>query len=281
MKLGITTNVFASQIKKNEITLEGVLNLASEIGMKSVEIRDDLCTLMLDEVRKLKEKADAKGLSLSYAIRTEMLATGDRALFEKGVLSASACGGRRVLRAMASQDALKVEGKKGYIREELDRLVKISNEYGEFAAKHQVLVAIEHAREPLFGDGRTYFGMSDLLERVEAGNVGLTFDPANATNVSLCKASSTVGDVLRFVDMHLKRVFLVHYKTTKGGKGEPTIGDADIDHHMLFERLKRGYDHVVCIEIPGTESLDLTRKNLRASLNYMKEKNLMGYFQKP
>jgi len=209
MKLGITTNIFAGPLKTHETDLEGILALASELGVRAVEIRDELATLQGSMVSHLASRAASSGLALSYAIKNDMLAPGDRALFERAVRLASLCGENSVLRVLASQDALKPDGKRGYSSEDIASLETIAEGYGEVASAVGVLVAIENARDPLYGsDG--FFGLAELMRRVRSKNVGLTFDPANATNKTLCKSPSAEADVLRYADELGQRIFLTH-----------------------------------------------------------------------
>lgn len=276
MKLGITTNVFAGPLKNHEVELESILDLAPSLDIRAVEIRDDLAALDEPRVKSLVSRAEEDGLALSYGIKNDMMAAGDRALFERGVKLASLCGPNCVLRMLASQDALKPEGKRGYSPEDLQALKTISEGYGDLASASGVLVAIEHARDPLHGVGG-FFGIADLVRGMKSKNVGLTFDPANATNKSLCKSPSVEADILRFVDELGSRFFMTHYKTTSNGIVQATIGDADVDNASLFARLSKVYNGTLCIEIPGSPTLKDTNSSLQASLSYLRAKGLFKY----
>lgn len=276
MKLGITTNIFAGPLKTHETDLEGILALASELGVRAVEIRDELATLQGPMVSHLASLAASSGLALSYAIKNDMLAPGDRALFERAVRLASLCGENSVLRVLASQDALKPEGKRGYSSEDIASLETIAEGYGEVASAVGVLVAIENARDPLYGsDG--FFGLAELMRRVKSKNVGLTFDPANATNKTLCKSPSAEADVLRYAGELGQRIFLTHYKTTRNGVVQDSIGDADVDNASLLSTLSRVYNGLLCIEIPGAPGLKETSSSIRASISYLSANGLTRY----
>lgn len=278
MKLGITTNVYAGPLKNREVDLEGIVDLASKMSIKAVEIRDDAAALDEGRVRSLASRAREKGIVLSYGIKNDMMASTDRALFERGVKLASLCGPSCVLRILASQDALKAEGKGGYSPTDIETLKGTSETYGNLASASGVLVALENAREPLYGTGGS-FGMSDLIRGIKSKSVGLTFDPANATNRSLCKSPSAENEVLRFVDELGSRFFLTHYKTTSNGATQAAIGDADVDNGRLLERLSRVYHRVLCIEIPGSSTLKETTSSVQASLNYLRAKGLDRYLE--
>lgn len=278
MKLGITTNVYAGPLKSHEIELEGIIDLAPSLNVRSVEIRDDSASLDEARVRSLVSRAKERGLALSYGIKNDMMASGDRGLFERGVKLASLCGGNCVLRILASQDALKAEGKQGYSSADLETLKATAEAYGSTASASGVLVAIEHARDPLYGTGG-FFGISDLVRGIKSKSVGLTFDPANATNRSLCKSPSTERDVLRFVDELGTRFFLTHYKTTSNGIVQGAIGDADVDNVRLLDRLSRVYRGILCIEILGSPTLKDTNSSVQASLSYLRTKGLFRYLE--
>jgi len=276
MKLGITTNVFAGPLKNKEIDLEGIVSMAGELRLASVEIRDDPAVLDPSRVRSLVSLALASGMSLSYAVKNDMFGKDDRLLFERAVRLASECGPGTVLRLLASQDALKAEGKNGYSAEDVEKLRSIMEEYGRVAAGSGVVLAIENARDPLYGR-EGYFGMADLMRSVTAENVGLTFDPANATNFSLCKSPSGEDEVLRFVDELGRRIKLTHYKTTSSGVVQTTIGTADVDNEALLLRLSKVFSGILCIEIPGSPGLSDTIASVESSISYLNARGLSKY----
>ena len=83
---------------------------------------------------------------------------------------------------------------------------------------------------------------------------------------------------MEFLSAHRRFIVLVHYKTTDSGTPTPVIADADVDNERLFEELSGVYDGVVCLEIPPAESLAQCKANIAESLEYMRLKGLMGYF---
>jgi sugar phosphate isomerase/epimerase len=276
--LGITTNVYAGPLKNHEIDLERIIDSAPSYSIRAVEIRDDGAALDETRVRSLKSRASNSGLTLSYGIKNDMLMEGDMTLFEKGARLASLCGERTVLRIVSGQEALKQEGKKGYTPAELQRLSAIAESYGQIASNVGVLAAIENARDPLYGMGESQ-GMAELTRSIKSKNVGLTFDPANATNKSLCKSPSTEAQVLKFIDDFGPRIFMTHYKTTSNGVVQSSIGDADTNNASLLDRLSKVYKGVLCIEIPGSATLKDTNASLEASIAYLRDKGLFKYLQ--
>jgi sugar phosphate isomerase/epimerase len=272
MKLGLTTNVFAGPLKNREIDLEGIIDFAAGLQIRSIEIRDDGATLNEDGVGSLVKRAGERGLSLSYAIKNDMLAAGDSELFGRAVRLASLCGPKTVLRMLASQDALKTDGKRGYSASDLEALKHAAQDYEKVAEASGVVMAIENARDPLYGGGG-FFGMADLIASFGSRTIGLTFDPANATNISLCTSPSDEAEVLRFIDEVGTSIFLAHYKTTRRGVVQSTIDDpADVDNASLLSRLSKVYDGVLCVEIPGSPGLRETRASVEASLVYLRAK---------
>ena len=173
--------------------------------------------------------------------------------------------------------------KKGYSREDVERIGETARKYAATAAGKHIGLAIEHAKEPLFGDGETYYGLADIFTELEAtggvpANFGITFDPANGVFTALCKTPTTQEKVLEFLATHNQYIALVHYKTTVGGKVTPVITDADIENEALFGQLAKVYDGIVCLEIPGAAGLAECHKNIDESLNYIRKMGLMGYF---
>ncbi len=283
MKLGLTTNIFSEALWAGEVNLGGIVELAEEEGFGAIEVRDDDATLDTSELAGFVKDAAAAGIELSYAVNNDMSYRDDQALIERGIERACSCGEGTVLRFLASQSALTGEGKKGYSAQEVRRIVEALHSYAQAATQSDVSLALEHAREPLYGDGETFFGLHDIFVEIEhSGGVpddlGITFDPANAISAGLCKAPATPAKVLEFLATHSQFIALVHLKTTRSGRVAPTIGDADIDNEALFESLAKVYKGVVCIEIPPAGDLLSCRRNIEASLDYLRSSGLMGYF---
>lgn len=283
MKLGITTNIFREPLASGEVNLGGLVDFAEDEGFLAIEVRDDEASLAVDNVQDFLKDAAAKGIDVSYAIANDMLHEDDRALVDRGVQRAALGGEGVVLRLLASQSALAPSEKKGYTADEVKQISATAREYAARAAEKGVFLAIEHAREPLWGDAKTYFGLEDIFDALrESGgvpvNLGITFDPANAVFKSLCKAPTEPEKVLEFLEAHSEYIALVHYKTTTGGEPTPVITDADIDNEALFAGLSKAYDGTVCLEIPSAGNLLECRANIERSLEYLRKVGLMGYF---
>ena len=108
--------------------------------------------------------------------------------------------------------------------------------------------------------------------------VGLTFDPANSTSKSLCKAPATEADVLRFASAFADKIFLVHYKTTTGGEVQPALAEGDVRSEKLFGSLG-AFQGTVCVEIPGSRDLTETKLDLEKSFSYLRQDSLARFFQ--
>jgi sugar phosphate isomerase/epimerase len=281
MKLGFTSNIFAQPLKSGQVKLDELLILGQGLGFRAMEIRDDEVALSPEAVQGLREKADGLGLSLSYAVKNDLLTPGDEERFGQALDRACLLGEWAVMRMLLAQSVLK--GKKGYTREELGQLIGISCRYGAMAKTKKILMAPEHAREPLMGDGSSYFGLGEYLAGTcllceDSSAIKFTFDPANATNTSLCTSPSCGEEVLGFLETFKARIGLVHYKTTQGGAVQAVIGPADVDHRRLFARLHEAYAGVFCLEIPGKADLESTKADLVASLEFMEKEGLLSQF---
>jgi len=283
MRLGLTTNIFSEAIAAGEVNLGGIVELAEEEGFSAIEVRDDDAALEIAELKGFIRDAAAKGIELSYAVKNDMFHGDDLALIKRAVERAAVCGEGTVLRFLASQSALAEKDKKGYTAEETSRIAETARTYAALAVESEVSMALEHAREPLYGDGEAFFGLHDIFVEIEhaggvPGNLGITFDPANAVFLDLCKNPTTPAKVLEFLATHSQYVALVHFKTTRAGKPAPIIGDADINNDALFENLAKVYNGVVCMEIPAAGDLLECRRNVDASLEYLRSSGLSGYF---
>lgn len=281
MKLGFTSNIFGQCLKSGQIRLDELLSLGKEIGLKAMEIRDDEVSLSEGEVGDLKGKADGLGIQLTYAIKNDLLTPGDEEKFRKALDRACILGEWAVMRMLLAQSALKA--KKGYTREELGQLIGISCRYGTLAKEKKVLMAPEHAREPLMGDGVSYFGLGEYLAGTclicaDSSAIKFTFDPANATTTSLCTSPACGEEVLGFLETFQARIGLVHYKTTQGGVVQPVIGPGDVDHKRLLSRLHKLYVGILCLEIPGKPDLASTQADFVSSLKFLEGEGVLPYF---
>jgi len=283
MRLGFTTSIFAKPLASGEVNLGGLVDFAEEQGFTAVELRDNDASYSPSDVADFVKDTRAKNIEVTYAVTNDMFDADDEALFRRGIERAVLCGEGAVLRILAAQSALMAEGKKGYSRAEIDRIAEVAVDYARIADEKGIFIAVEHAREPLYGDGESYFGLADVFKALAATggaptNLGITFDPANAVYTSLCKAPTIPAKVLAFLEEHNQFIALVHYKTTKAGKLTPIIADADIENEALFSALAKTYDGIVCLEIPGGSSLSECHRNIDASLDYIRKLGLMGYF---
>jgi hypothetical protein len=283
MRLGFTTSVFARPLATGEVNLGGLVDFAEEQGFVAIELRDEDAAYGLGDVQDFVKDTSAKSIEVTYAIKNDMFLPEDEALVRRGIERAALCGDGAIMRILASQSALAPADKKGYTADEIEKLARISVDYSKIAEEKGIYLAVEHAREPLYGDGQTYFGLADLLKALEAsgampGNFGITFDPANAVYTSLCKAPTTADKVFEFLDTQSQHVTLVHLKTTVEGKTTPTLQDADIENEALFSKLSKVYDGIICVEIPAASDLAECRRNIDASLEYLRKQGLMGYF---
>ena len=281
MRLGFTSNIFAQPLKSGQVQLRELLPLGKGLGFQAMEIRDEEVGLSPREVQDLKKAADGAGIQLTYAIKNDLLTEGDEEKFRAALERASLLGERAVMRMLLAQSALKA--KKGYSREELKRLIEISCGYASLAKEKKVLIAPEHAREPLMGDGASYFGLGEYLAGTcllceDFAYIKFTFDPANATNTSLCTSPSCGEEVLGFLETFKARIGLVHYKTTRGGAVQPVIGASDVDHRRLFSQLGKAFAGIFCLEIPGKADLESTKADLVLSLKFMEGEVLFQYF---
>jgi len=283
MRLGLTTNIFSEALGAGEVNLGGIVDFADEEGFSAIEVRDDEASLEMAELEGFVKDAAARGIEISYAVKNDMLQRGDRALIERGIERAAACGEGTVLRFLASPSALAGEGRKGYTAEEVSLVAERARAYAAAAAEKDVSMALENAREPLYGDEETFCGLHDIFVEIEhsggvPGGLGITFDPANAVFLGFCKNPATPAQVLEFLSTHSQYIAMVHFKTTRAGKPTPVIGEADINNEALFENLARVYNGVVCVEIPPAGDLLECRRNIEASLDYLRSSGLMGYF---
>ena len=118
-----------------------------------------------------------------------------------------------------------------------------------------------------------------MMREISSRDVGLTFDPANATSRSLCKSPAVEADVLRFASEFGHRIFIVHYKTTLAGEVQPALGDGDVGSERPFETLAKVFHCSICVEIPGLPTLAETKANVERSFEYLSRGSLARFLR--
>ena len=262
--LGLATNTYKKVLESGELTLRELITWAAGRGFSWVEIRDADVKMSEQELLDMKELADKLQVRLHYAWDNEDLLCKPES-FLKGIENAALFGDGTCSRVLLAPNTVK--GKKGYTREEMEALVPIINFYVKKAGEKNIYLCFENAMEPLRGDGETYFGMEDLLERCP--EMCVTFDAANACSSTTC-VNPTEAELIQDYQKYAERNFYFHLKLTKNHEVLDTLeADGDFDLHKLFEAFEKNPNMLVCLEIPQQLSLVKMQKAVEDSLKFL------------
>ncbi|WP_101876582.1 sugar phosphate isomerase/epimerase family protein [Lachnoclostridium edouardi] len=253
--LGLAGNTYKQVIQKGEITLGELIAWAAGRGFSWFELRDAGVTMEREELLRLKALADTLGLRIHYSWDNEDVFKEDEK-FYKGMEQAALFGRGTCCRVLVASKA--AAGKKGYSKEEFNRLVPVINQYVKKAGELGINLCFENSMEPLFGDGASYFGMDELMEACKG--MCATLDAANATNETTM-VNPEEEDIISYYNKYKDRIFYYHLKVTRDHKLLDTV-ETEGDFHVkkLFKEFSKNPEMKICLEIPQKKTLaDLNR----------------------
>ncbi len=262
--LGLATNTYKKVLESGELTLRELITWAAGRGFSWVEIRDADVKMFRQELLDMKELADKLQVRLHYAWDNEDLLCKPES-FLQGIENAALFGDGTCCRVLIAPNTVK--GKKGYTKEEMEALVPIINSYVEKAGEKNIYLCFENAMEPLRGDGKTYFGMEDLLERCPG--MCVTFDAANACSSTTC-VNPTEEELIQYYQKYTERNFYFHLKLTKNHEVLDALEEnGDFDLHKLFEAFEKNPNMLICLEIPQQPTLVTMQEAVENSLKFL------------
>ena len=269
--LGLTTKTFMKLIDKKVISHEEILQWAADKGFKWIEVRDNDAGMDKARLEGLLSLAKEHGLRLHYAWDGgDLLTEEDEILFRKGIMNAAVFGSGTCSRITLSVNSFKVGNfKRGYSKEEFDRLCNVILRYEKIAAEHYITIVYENAYESVEGDGKTFFGMRELMNAVPG--MKITFDPGNFMNKEQVKTTYRWAEVRDFYMEFKSRIPYIHLKSTKNNVLiEKLAIDGDIDYSILFENSSP--IDLFCIELPGIEDLEQCKANIEEAYSLITKK---------
>lgn len=248
-KIGFTSKTFASVVADGSHTLEDVVRWGAENGFGWIELRDSEADLPLGSCEQLAAAAVRSGMVLNYAWDgTNVLDPADKGLFERGIARAKVFG-RGVLSRITIAGAL-IKGRTGsagYTLDELEKLSAILPAYIRAGNDAGVGLVFENSHEPLHGDGRSFCGVQELLNRVPA--MRLTFDPANALKESSVRARFSWGDMVDFYERNRGRIPYAHLKSIRDGEYLDELQVCEESQEECLRLIMEGCSNV-CLELP-------------------------------
>ncbi|WP_371381209.1 hypothetical protein [Sporomusa aerivorans] len=273
---GLTTGTFISFIKSNETTQEQIIEWAYSKGFSWVEVRDPAVAMSSDYLQSIQELGRRLGLRLHYAWDTIDLLQPDDQLFYRGVENALVFGENTYSRVLAAPWHIKnVPDKKGYNQNEFKLISQLVEQYTQYAQAKGVVLCFENAFEPLRGDNCQYFGMSELLERIQDMNT--VFDPGNYANQVQVRVLPSAEELLAFVRKYKRQIPYFHIKTTAAHSLLPYITSTDdYDMEALFREMAEVSNALFCLELPPGKTLQETQENIAKSIEFLQSSELVS-----
>ncbi len=275
LKLGFSTQNFLAAMPNNVGNLTEIIEYASKEGYNFIELRDELAKLTTEECDTLADVAKKNNIDVIYEIHKNPLDSGYFEIFKKGLANTKLFPGPGILRTVVSKSEFeKTPDKKGWTREELEHLAKLTDSCAMIAKAQGVKFIVENFNEAFFGDGLTYFGISDLL--ANTSGTGLQLDMSNMFRKpsrdmtepdKVVQYLETIGN--RWVTTHLKTVLV------KGGDMQPKLTENPLPVEKVVELMGKQHVLYAAFELASVPDKQQCFANHAASVQFLKDKGLL------
>ena len=275
LKLGFTTQNFLKAMPLSVANLKELIIYASDAGFQFIEIRDDLATLTTEECKILADIAEKNNLEVIYEIQRNLLDPGYFEIFNKGLENALQFSDPVILRAMISKSEFTENpDKKGWTKDELVRIAAIADSCSTIAESMNAHFLIENSDESFFGDGQTYFGLSDFFDNTS--KVGLQFDMGNPFRKS-ARVKSNPQQVLQYLSSLESRWVAAHLKTIveTGGEMQPVLTDSPLTVEETVAQMGRQHARYVALELLAVPDKLECYRNHTTSIQYLRDKGIL------
>ncbi len=273
LKAGFTTVVFIKYLPVSQENAIKLIDYAQRRGFPWIELRDPNGILSPNECKQLALYARSKNIEVGYAIHKGLLDDDFWKTFNHGVINAGYFDGPRIIRACAGgKEFMADDQKKGWNSKELTELVSRANKAGAIAKSRGLQLVLENGMEALEGDGNNYFGLNDLLSRVNS-DVYWQCDSANMFGVSRVVTKPERAEA--FLNQFVDRMRYIHLKTSKDAVAQPVLGDSDLDLEVFLAAMSANDVPYIAIELAGTTSKENTYESIEKSLEYLKKRGLI------
>ena len=275
LKIGFSTQNFQMAMPINIENLTEIIEYASKEGYQFIELRDDLAKLTTVECEALAEVAKNNKLNVIYEIHKNLLDSGYFDVFKKGLANTLLFPGPGILRTVISKSEFDADGsKKGWNKDELVQLAKIADSCALIAKAKNVQFIVENFNEAFFGDGLTYFGLSDFF--TSTSFTGLQFDISNpfrkpsrekADPEKVMQYLSTLGP--RWVTSHLKTIHVM------GGDMQPILTDNPLPVEKVIALMGQQKVLYAALELASVADKQQCFNNHAKSIQFLKDKGIL------
>ncbi len=273
LKIGFSTQDFQKSMPVELESLSEIIEYASTEGYQFIMIRDDLAKLSETDCRILAGKAKKTNIDVIYEIHKNPLDSGFIDIFKKGLANTVLFPGPGIIRTLISKSEFDSSPeKKGWTRDELVQLTKISETCALAAKAKNVQFVVENFNEPFFGDGFTYFGLVDFFANTLF--TGLQFDISNPfRNTSRDKADPV--RVYSYLSSIHKRWITTHLKTAIDGEMQTILTDNPIPIENIVRLMGEYSIPYVTLELAGVTDKNQCFENHFMSIEFLKGKGIL------
>lgn len=271
MKIGFTTQNFQVAMPNSIENLTEIITFASNEGFHFIQLRDDNALLTTEECKKLAEVANEKNIEVLYEIQKNPLDEGYFDVFRKGLTNVLCFSGPRILRAMvANSEFVSDAFKKGWDKEEFDKLTIITDSCALMAQEKGIRFIIENFNESFFGDGASYFGIADLFDNTQ--HVGFQFDTGNPFRKS-AREKSNPHEVSEYLSQLGNRWVSSHLKTIveMGGEAQTVLTDSPLSVKDVVRLMGRQNVLYASLELAAVGDKQECFDNHKTSIRFLRD----------
>jgi sugar phosphate isomerase/epimerase len=274
LRLGFSTQNFLKAMPLNVESLSELIEYASGEGYQFVEVRDQFVDLTNDDCKALAAVGIKNKIDLIYVFNKNPLDSGYFPVFEKALANVLVFQGPGILRALASKSEFEADaGKKGWTRDELTRLARISDSCAAICKSKNIRFVFENSNEAFFGDSLTYFGLADLFSNTTG--TGLQLDIANLFRKT-ARVSTDPQQILKYLPSLGNRWVETHLKTVQEGEAQTILTDNPIPVEKILELMGKQNVEYAALELTAVENKQQCFDNHTKSIQYLKDKGLLG-----
>lgn len=275
LKIGFSTQNFQKAISLNVEGLTEIIEYASKEGYQFIEIRDNLAKLSVAECKELAGVAIKNKIDVIYEIHKNVLDTGYFKVFERGLANAVLFKGPGILRNVISKSEFDQDsGKKGWNKDELTRITGLADSCAQIAKTKNIQFIVENFIEPFFGDGSTYFGLTDFF--ANTSGTGLQFDLGNPFS-STSRGKADPEKVIEYLSSMGNRWVTTHLKTilSMGGEMQPYLTENPIPVEKIVEIMGKQNVLYGALELTAVPDKQLCFDNHKKSIQFLKDKGVL------
>lgn len=268
IRWGYTTQNFLSAVPVSGESSLKFIDFAKEQGYSWIELRDPDASLSIEECRKIAAHAEQNNIEVTYSVQRGLLAADFKQVVRKGFENAKLFKGPRLLRVLALRDQHPL----GWSEIEFKDAVDMANQASGLAAGARFHLMIENADVVLDGKKHGCFGLAELLDTVSP-KIELQLDTANLFTGPV---EVSPEEAEAFIRKYASRISYAHFKSAKDMTAQPVLNGNLLGFETILDILDQPAKPLyAAIELASkTDDPEVVYKNMKDSLNWLKEKGL-------